>query len=276
VVVSRGFIGKLMTDYITKQPAKQAEGTFVGHIKNGFLDRLYLYSPSAITVWLALANRADSGCRCYPSISTIQGDTGLARASIYKGIKELVSKGEISVVSGGGKGNLSNHYQIIGSSQNELVQNMNQFKLETKVVQTIDKGGPQNELKPDSVTRLSNQTHSSCRKLRFDKADMLTAQWMFSLIQDLEPGSKKPNYQNWANTIRLLRERDNRTDASIREVFAWANRDSFWQANILSPSKLREKFSQLLLRMKEPAHGKSNSKPGPGQRHAADTKLDGF
>jgi len=117
---------------------------------------------------------------------------------------------------------------------------------------------------------------SSCRKLRFDEADMQTAQWMFSLIQDLEPGSKKPNYQNWANTIRLLRERDNRTDASIREVFAWANRDSFWQANILSPSKLREKFSQLLLRMKEPAHGKSNSKPGPGQRHPADVKADGF
>ncbi|MGA2061329.1 MAG: helix-turn-helix domain-containing protein, partial [Thermoguttaceae bacterium] len=197
-----------MTDYITKQSAKQAEGTFVGHIKNGFLDRLFLYSPSVITVWLALANRADSGCRCYPSISTIQSDTGLARASIYKGIKELVSKGEISVVPGGGKGNPSNHYQIIGSPQNELVQNMNQFKPETKVVQTVDKGGPQNELKPDSVTRHSNQTHSSCRKLRFDEADMETAQWMFSLIRNVEPSAKVPNYKDWANTIRLMRERD--------------------------------------------------------------------
>lgn len=138
--------------------SNRPKNTIVGHVRNGFLSRMMNYSPTAIVVWLALANRANDDGQCHPSIGTIQEDTGLARASIYKAIKELVSRGEMTVIPGGGKGNPSNHYQIVGSPQNELVQNMNQFKLETKVVHFVDKGSPQNELKPNNRTKHKNHT----------------------------------------------------------------------------------------------------------------------
>lgn len=138
--------------------------TVVGTVKNGFLSRMMNYSPPAVVVWLALANRADaSGCS-HPSIATLRSDTGLARATIHKAIGELVENGEISVTPGGGIGNPSNQYQIEGSSRNELVQEMNQFKPRTKVVHSTDKGSPRIELKPDTRTRHKNQTVGASAK----------------------------------------------------------------------------------------------------------------
>ncbi len=80
--------------------------------------------------------------------------------------------------------------------------------------------------------------------------DLATAEWMFGLIRDVVPGARLPDFDDWANDVRLMRERDERTDKEIRALFAWANRDSFWRTNILSPSKLRDKWLQLAARQR--------------------------
>lgn len=87
--------------------------------------------------------------------------------------------------------------------------------------------------------------NSSQRK--FSDEDMETAKWIFDKLLLLNPKHKKPNLETWSNSIRLMKERDSRSDAEIRKVFEWANQDPFWQTNILSPSKLRDKFDQLTL-----------------------------
>ncbi len=92
--------------------------------------------------------------------------------------------------------------------------------------------------------------NSSCPKFHFDEADMETADWMSYLIKKLDPSARKPNFSSWANDVRLMRERDKRTDEQIRAVFEWANQDEFWSGNILCPAKLRVKFTQLLTKMK--------------------------
>ena len=96
---------------------------------------------------------------------------------------------------------------------------------------------------------------SSCPKLRFDEQDMLLAHWMFDLIRQLQPGRKEPNFEKWANTIRTMREQDGRTDEDIRDLFGRANQDPFWQTNILSPDKLREKYDDLDLKLRRPSRG---------------------
>ena len=65
------------------------------------------------------------------------------------------------------------------------------------------------------------------------------------MIKNLSPNVKTPDFASWANEIRLMRERDGRTHKDICELFKWANEDEFWSANILSPSKLRDKWDQL-------------------------------
>ncbi|WP_335520477.1 replication protein [Neobacillus drentensis] len=70
---------------------------------------------------------------------------------------------------------------------------------------------------------------------------------------------KKPNLQKWANDVRLMIEQDKRTEEQISYLMDWVQQDSFWKSNILSPSKLREKFDQLVIRVKENIHKQNKS-----------------
>ena len=68
---------------------------------------------------------------------------------------------------------------------------------------------------------------------------------MHQKILEIYPKAKPPNFDKWTNQIRLMREQDGRTLEEIRELFAWANADSFWQVNIRGPDKLRNQWEQL-------------------------------
>ena len=61
-----------------------------------------------------------------------------------------------------------------------------------------------------------------------------------------------------ANAIRLLLDRDGYTAAEVASVIRWAQSDQFWHTNILSASKLREKFATLDSQMKS-GRGRSGS-----------------
>ena len=90
----------------------------------------------------------------------------------------------------------------------------------------------------------------SCQKNKFSDDDMKAAEYMFSLIQQLNPNHKAPDLNIWANTIRLMVERDNRTHRDICKVYKWVNSDEFWQTNCLSPTTLRTHFDKLYMKMK--------------------------
>ena len=75
--------------------------------------------------------------------------------------------------------------------------------------------------------------------------DEKAARWIFDRVKSLGGSPKDPNWNTWANDIRLMREQDSRTHREICELFGWANRDDFWRVNILSPAKLRKQWGQL-------------------------------
>ena len=76
------------------------------------------FSPAAIVVWLALANRADEHGRSWPSLTALEEDTGLSRHTVLLAIRELEAAGEIEVQRPERKGKGSNHYK------SPLVQSM--------------------------------------------------------------------------------------------------------------------------------------------------------
>lgn len=62
-------------------------------------------------------------------------------------------------------------------------------------------------------------------------------------------GSKRPAItKRWQDSARLLIDKDGQTEAEVLRIIDWSQADDFWQANILSMPKLREKFDQLRLR----------------------------
>lgn len=89
-------------------------------------------------------------------------------------------------------------------------------------------------------------------KYTFTPADEKVAQWMYELVLAVSASAREPSWAQWGNEIRMMREIDKRAPEEICELFKWANEDSFWRSNILSPKKLREKWVQLAVKRGRP------------------------
>jgi hypothetical protein len=77
------------------------------------------------------------------------------------------------------------------------------------------------------------------------------ASYFFERIRLNNPDHKQPNLQTWSNDIRLLMEVDNKNEEQIRYLMKWVQEDSFECVNVLSPSKLRKRFDQLVMKVKQ-------------------------
>lgn len=90
-----------------------------------------------------------------------------------------------------------------------------------------------------------------------------------NLLADLIEGngSKRPVVgPAWLTPCRLMVEQDGRSVASIRSAIEWSQKDEFWRANILSMSKLREKYDQLRLQAMRETKG--------SKQQETDTQFD--
>ncbi|MED1565767.1 hypothetical protein [Bacillus paramycoides] len=97
---------------------------------------------------------------------------------------------------------------------------------------------------------------------KFETCDTNAAKYLFEKIKENNLKQKQPNFDSWANEFRLMREKDNRELQEIKDVIDWCQADPFWQGNILSPKKLREKFDQLTIQMNSKKGAKNNAESG--------------
>ena len=112
----------------------------------------------------------------------------------------------------------------------------------------------------DTYTEKKRVTAKAGRypKIDFSEQDGYTALLMETTLIAMNPGMKNPNLDLWSNTVRLMRERDGRTNDEIKELFLWANKDDFWHQNILSPEKLRKQWDTLVVQRKAKMNGGRN------------------
>lgn len=144
--------------------------------------------------------------------------------------------------------------------QNKNVFNKN-IKNKTSTSENSDESSDKPDkksppLKPDAAIQSGAKWGTS--------EDLRCAEWLFAVVQSISSSAKKPSYAGWANDIRLMRERDNRTHKEIAALFRWACDDDFWKGNVLCPSTLREKWTQLDIKRNKQLAGKaekSGSKP---------------
>ena len=66
----------------------------------------------------------------------------------------------------------------------------------------------------------------------------------------LLPAKRASSIKKWAKDIDKLNRLDKKPWDEIETVMVWSQSDNFWQNNILSGQKLREKFDTLKLKMK--------------------------
>ncbi len=72
---------------------------------------------------------------------------------------------------------------------------------------------------------------------------------LLGLILARHSGFKKPVLKKWSLYIDRMIRLDKRKPNDIEAVIKWCQADEFWQNNILSTRKLRDKFDQLYLKM---------------------------
>lgn len=106
------------------------------------------------------------------------------------------------------------------------------------------------------------------KEYNFDSKEYRCALKLQEEILKNKPNFKKPNLQKWADTFRLIHERDKREWTEIGEMILYATQDDFWKANILSPDKLRKHFDLL------EAQRERNSKPRKKQVFQRETLPD--
>jgi len=87
------------------------------------------------------------------------------------------------------------------------------------------------------------------------------AELLSNLIFERNPNYKKPDLQMWTLHIGRMIRLDNRKVDDIEAVIKWCQANEWWQNNILSTQKLREKFDQLKMKMEvENAKPKTTAK----------------
>ncbi|WP_410681535.1 helix-turn-helix domain-containing protein [Avibacterium paragallinarum] len=230
-------------------------------------------NPTRKLVLLKLADNANDEGICFPSYQNIADQCEITRRSAISHIEALIETGFVEKKTRKTpEGNTSNLYILhldqgsensTPASENASLGGVKNLHHPSENISPI----PSENISPrtsHSINQSINLPSSSEKnsdgdvgkksRFKFSDDDMTAAQWIFGLILKLNPNTKTPSFDSWANEIRLMRERDGRTHREICGLFQWANQDLFWKTNILSPAKLREKWDQLTLK-------KNNAKP---------------
>ncbi|XWJ92084.1 hypothetical protein ACRARH_07775 [Phytobacter ursingii] len=91
------------------------------------------------------------------------------------------------------------------------------------------------------------------------EGDLICADWIWKRIRKMYEDAAEqdpnvsipadPDWNLWANDVRLMRTLDGRTHKQICELYKRVNQDAFWKKNIKSPSKLREQWDEVSLKL---------------------------
>lgn len=190
------------------------------------------------------------------SVSQFMKVTGLSNRKVIDACERLVELGLLEQKIGSNKIKVFSvkDYKTSSGEESSLVKKVHSSSEESSL-SVVKKVHTQNN-NINNTTKNNNtsssekifQTEQRAKKYSFSPDDMRAAEWIFELLKKLNPEFKVKSMDSWANCVRLMRERDGRTHRDICELFQWANQDSFWSLNILSPSSLREKWVQLSIK----------------------------
>jgi len=148
---------------------------------------------------------------------------------------------------------------------NLTIKTTNKFSIITIINWSIYQGDNiENDNQNDKQRANKGQhTNTITHKYIFlsDSIEVRLAELLLEKIVFRNPNFKKPNIQTWAKDIDLMIRIDKRDVSEIGQVIEWCQQDQFWQSNILSTSKLRKQYDQLMAKMKSTGAVKEHRKP---------------
>lgn len=180
--------------------------------------------------------------------------TGLSEAGIKKARNELVQAGLIEYVRGR-KNSFAPKYRIV-KLYKDTVRATTSQKSSPEGTDEVAQTVPQTVAQTVAHKRLTNTDSNLTNKNKRPRSKASRtyapteqpyriAEHLYKRILEHQPDLRKPDLQKWADEVRLAHERDGRDYGKLNKLVDWAQDNDFWQANILSAKKLREKYDIL-------------------------------
>lgn len=144
--------------------------------------------------------------------------------------------------------------EFLKKAGNLTIKTTNRFSIITIINWPTYQGDDWEKDQPDDQPATSKRPHTNIKEVKnktflSDSVEVRLSELLFEKILSVNPTHKKLNTQKWAREIDRMIRIDHRSPEDIRRVIEWCQSDPFWQSNILSTAKLREKFDQLTVKM---------------------------
>ena len=213
------------------------------------LQELNRVSPGQARVWYVLMYLNNiTGWKTWFTVasSTLEFRSGLSRQGVIKARNELKQLGYIDFKTNG-RSATSYHLK-------SLIAHSVQPSLQDSVQGSVQDGSAlykQNKTKQNKTNNSDNSKptrHDTKKKFAEDSTEMKLAMYLYSKIKENNPEHRQltdAQKQTWADHIRLMIERDNRTAEQIKNMIDWCQNDEFWKQNILSTAKLRKQYDTM-------------------------------
>ena len=182
------------------------------------------------------------------SLSQFAVKTGLKRPTVVRAINKLVSKKLLAVIKN--DNTYINKYRFNKDFDQWAVLSKKITGVSKKIISGI-KNDNKSVIKKDTYKRKKETiTKEIVVTKEITPLDYELSNLLLEEIKNNLPTFKSPNIDEWANHVSKMRRLDNRTPEQIEYIIKWCQQDHFWQGNILSTKKLREKFDQLIAQVK--------------------------
>lgn len=188
-------------------------------------------------VLILLANRhnGDTG-RCDASHTRIAEEAGVNRTTVLRATKRLEQQGLLTISGRSGKTHQYDLHLDRPVEETNMLNKRTCSSGQQVPVEQVNRGCCTGQHEP-----LLTVNKPFSPKNKFSDDHYAAAKDM-SLTLGLK---KPPNLDKWADTFRLMEEKDQISPSEALRVFYLAHADEFWSSNILSPEKLRKQYEQL-------------------------------
>ena len=196
--------------------------------------------------------------------STLEFRSGLSRQGVIKARNELKQLGYIDFKTNGRSATYYHMKPLMQGSVQPSLQGSVQDSLQPSLHDSLQ-GSVQNssalykqnktkQNKTNNSDKSQATRHKTQQKFADDSVEMQLAMHLFAKIKENNPEHKdltSSQKQKWADSIRLMIERDNRSPKQIKNMIDWCQADNFWRNNILSTAKLRKQYDTMAPKARE-------------------------
>lgn len=224
-------------------------------------------SDGAVRLYAVLADHADRETGvCWPGRRRLGEIMGCSKPTVDRRVKELEAAGWVDVERQqlDGEGWRPNLYVVRRTCSRVSTPSPTGEATPSRVaevtlgpqVMTEEEPGNQNQKEPSTPT--SSEPRATLPAVVDASPYLEHARRLCDLLCELieANGSKRPTVSKaWVETMDRLMRLDGRTPEQVEAAIRWCQADEFWQANILSPTKLRSQYDRLRLQAKRQQTG---------------------